>query len=165
MMPQTTFPVIIIAIILAALVSLSAFAHAYADTEVTPGKKIALNRPHDTVQTAKVPDHGNIPDYSKCAGASSCAVRAPSGNDNGGGGSSSGHHHDGKIGKINRLFRSNNNIDTGQAALDSIPVIQPLTPEQLNGTNATKTATVTIPVCDGIVPGPCLDKTTGQIIP
>jgi transcriptional regulator len=37
----------------------------------------------------------------------------------------------------------------------------------VNNTNSTETATatVTIPVCDGVVPGPCLDKTTGQIIP
>jgi hypothetical protein len=153
--------------LVAAILSISVFvSHVYAATEATPGQKISHDQPIDNpVVVGKVPDHGNIPDYSKCAGASSCAVRAPSGNDNGGGGSSSGHHHDGKIGKINRLFRSNNNIDTGQAALDSIPVIQPLTPEQLNGTNATKTATVTIPVCDGVVGGPCLDKTTGQIVP
>jgi len=74
-----------------------------------------------------------------------------------GGGGVSAHH--GKIGKINRLFRSSND-DSGSSAIDSIPVIQPL-----NVTQANATATVTIPVCDGVRGGPCLDKTTGQIVP
>jgi hypothetical protein len=61
-------------------------------------------------------------------------------------------------------YKDSNSIDTGSSALlYSIPVIPRLNFDTINGTNAT--ATVTIPVCDGIVPGPCLDKTTAQIIP
>jgi hypothetical protein len=179
MMLQTTFPVIKIAIILAAILSLSTIATAFADDGGTDGKSKSspsgddsgTHRPQkqEQKQNQKV---GTIPDYRKCSSGSSCAsiARDDNNNNNNGGneGGSAGNGDnfiDHKIKTINRLFRgnSNNNGDTGQSALDNIPVIQPLTPAQLNGTNAT--ATVTIPVCDGIVSGPCLDKTTGQIVP
>jgi hypothetical protein len=78
------------------------------------------------------------------------------------------HNHNGiskRIHKIDSLFRSNNNVmDTGQAALNNIPVIQPLNFDNATTTN-NATATVKIPVCNGLVGGPCLDKVTGQIIP
>jgi hypothetical protein len=71
----------------------------------------------------------------------------------------SNNHHDSKVKEINKLFRSGSNNDN---------VIPRMNFEVVNGTNSTTTtttATVTISICDGIVPGPCLDKTTGQIIP
>jgi hypothetical protein len=150
MIPKTLLAAVIG---LAAILSLSAFAYAYASTSPSSD---------DSSAPAEVKNEGghHRSDITKCFG--------PCNNNDGSGGSSTdsggSHHHSSKIGKIDRLFRSDS-ADTGQAALDSIPVIQPLTPEQLNGTNLTKTATVTIPVCDGVVGGPCLDETTGQIIP
>lgn len=80
-----------------------------------------------------------------------------------GGSSSGGSHH--KVKEINRLFRSNDGgSDSGSSSSSTLANI-PVIPAQVNSTNANTTATVTIAVCDGIVPGPCLDKTTGQIIP
>jgi hypothetical protein len=112
-------------------------------TKFAPGN----NRPAPHVNCQCV-ETGKFPDKNK--GGDGGAT------DNGG----STHN---KVGKINRLFRSNN-IETGSSALDSIPVIPKMNFDTVNGTNytSTKTATVTIPVCDGVVPGPCLDKKTGQ---
>jgi hypothetical protein len=44
-------------------------------------------------------------------------------------------------------------IDTDKAALDSIPVVP-----RMNFDTANATATVTIPVYEGVVPGPCLAR-------
>jgi hypothetical protein len=72
-----------------------------------------------------------------------------------------------KIPTINKLFRSGSSghhhkVGNSSSVLNSIPVIPKL--NFANNTNAT-TATVTLPLCDGLRGGPCLDKTTGQIIP
>jgi hypothetical protein len=76
--------------------------------------------------------------------------------------SGSNNNNDGitdKIDTINSLFRSGGH-HKGSITIPTIPQMQfPTT--TANGT----TANVTIAVCDGIVPGPCLDRTTGQIIP
>lgn len=73
-------------------------------------------------------------------------------------GGSGGTHH-----KVNE-FRSNGD-NSGSSAIDSIPVIPEMNFDTVNGTNSTEIATVTIPVCNGVLPGPYLDKTAGQIIP
>jgi hypothetical protein len=78
--------------------------------------------------------------------------------------SSSEHHDSGsKIPTIKKLFRTGkHHSDSSSEILNSIPVIPKL---DFNATNSTTTATVTIPVYDGLRGGPCIDKTTGQIIP
>jgi hypothetical protein len=48
--------------------------------------------------------------------------------------------------------------------INNVPVIQPLPVNSTVIVNGT-TANVTMPICDGVVGGPCLDKITGQIIP
>jgi hypothetical protein len=63
-------------------------------------------------------------------------------------------HH--KIKEINQLFRCNDGDDnTGSSSTainNNIPVIPQMNFAQVNGTNST-TATVTIPICDGITGG------------
>jgi hypothetical protein len=63
-----------------------------------------------------------------------------------------------KIHKIDNLFRSNDNVDTGQAALANKPVIQPLNVTAMN-------ATITMPMCNGVVSGPCWDSTNNAVVP
>jgi hypothetical protein len=139
----------------AAILSLSVlFAYAYASEG--DATKSALNAiHHGTSPTTHPTDVGTEPKKFQ-PDKGFVPPRIDSG--------STSHHH-GKIGKINRLFRSDSIGNTGSSALDNIPVIQPLFNNSTNTTSSTTTATVTIPVCDGILPGPCLDKTTGQIIP
>lgn len=149
----------IVVFALAAILSLSVMmAHAFAaEDDNSGGTKV--------VQGHYVPTHVNcqcaqtvkIPDKSSDNGDSG---------DGGGGAHGGSTHH--KVKQINRLFRSDN-IETGSSALDNIPELQPSFNNN-NNTNTTSgstatTATVTKPVCGGVVPGPCLDKTTGQIVP
>jgi hypothetical protein len=69
-----------------------------------------------------------------------------------------------KIDKINSLFHSGAGHHTKGSAIDSIPVIPKMNfATTANGT--TTTANVTIPVCNGVVGGPCLDPNTRTIIP
>jgi hypothetical protein len=143
-------------ITLAAILSLSLFANVYATTESKPsGDQSATDAPHS----------GDKPDrITKCFGP--CDHRVDN-TDNGGievHNNDNSHH---KVKDINKLFRSSKNDNSGSGAIDNIPVIPKMNFDVVNDTNstATATATVIIPICDGIVPGPCLDKTTGQIIP
>jgi hypothetical protein len=65
-----------------------------------------------------------------------------------------------------KIDKINNKLHCSSSDIDNIPVIPPMNfANSTNGTTTTATATVTIPVCNGIVCGPCLDQNTGQIIP
>lgn len=143
--------------IIAIILSLSVFANAFAVSE----DKDSSNKDKSNNNNKKIP---TPPD----AGDSSQLVRAKDNNKDGSVGSSNNDddntHH--QVKQIGRLFRSNNDDEAN--SINNIPVIPRMNFEVVNGTNSTTTmttASVTIPICDGIVPGPCLDKTTGQIIP
>jgi hypothetical protein len=139
--------------VMAAILSLSVFVNAFADT--------------DDVQTPKSKPPGtggpHKPEYCK-NGKKFIPIEGGGGqlldDDNG----NADSRHDHKVNEINKLFRSKggggNNDDGSSSAIANIPAMNF---DTVNGTNST--ATVTIAVCDGIVPGPCLDKTTGRIIP
>lgn len=161
---KIAFIPMIVALTVAAILSLSVlFAHAYGTADDNDNSN---GGDHTRVADTHVPAHVNC----QCAQTGKFPTKKDDsnngggsiGNDNSGG---SSHH---KVSNINRLFRSDSIGNTGSSALDNIPVIQPLFSNN-NNTNTTssttRTATVTIPICDGIVSGPCLDKSTGQIIP
>ena len=143
-----------ITVVIAAMLSSSAFAvAAYAASATTVPK----SEPPDSGKTTQAIRADENVGNPMCGSRLCTATPVIKANDNNNGGH--GIHH--KIKTINKLFHS----DTG-SALDSIPVIPKL---NFNATNSTSTssttATVTLPICNGVVPGPCFDKSTRQIIP
>jgi hypothetical protein len=62
----------------------------------------------------------------------------------------------------NKMDSLSHNVGQKSSAADSIPVIPKM--NFANTANGT-TANVTIPVCNGVVGGPCLDPNTHTIIP
>jgi hypothetical protein len=172
-------------IVLAAILSLSLFANAFAavseennnDSNKDKNNKTPLPPDAGRIVRAKdankngppPPPGGQGPFKPQCCVNGKKFISIEGGGlkllgDSENSGSSNTNHH--KVKQIDRLFRSNNDAANTNNN-NNIPVIPKMNFDVVNGTNSTETATatVTIPVCDGIVPGPCLDKTTGQIIP
>jgi hypothetical protein len=75
-----------------------------------------------------------------------------------GGGSDGGLKHT----TDNKIDSLSSNVGQKSSAADSIPVIPKM--NFANTANGT-TANLTIPVCNGVVGGPCLDPNTHTIIP
>lgn len=138
------------ALALAAILSLSVFAIAYAkEGQVGTSLHVSDRGVLPKKVKGQVETNTHLPDYSKCNAGSSCAPQRVDDNNSNG--------ENKVVHDLKNVFRSSGNHHDNNAPPALVTPLDANTTALFNETG--------LAICDGVVPGPCFDTASHTIIP